>query len=208
MARTAIATDNFNRASIGTDWTNLNSDWGSMTIYLSTVVSFSTSQSGANRQAARWTGAGTFTDNQYSKIKIGTFSFLSNSQAAGVIVRASADTNANRDYYEAVVFPDSGGPTYTTELNKLVNGTLTTIFTAAITWVSGDTLSIEADGTTISVYRNDVALGGSWTQTDSSLTTGLPGASGAGNTSFPFDDWEGGNLGSAAPNILMPQACL
>ena len=193
--RTPIATDDFNRASLGTtDWTQLNTDNGSITISASTVVTGSVA--GTIRPAARWTGAGTFTDNQYVKIAVILVADNGDSYANGVICRASADTNTTRDYYLAEVH-SGGGANRTVQLAKIVNGTRTQRHSASVAWSSGDTIELECNETEIKAMKNGTALGGLYTWTDADLTTGNPGvvASGAaaGTTG---DNWEGGNLGA------------
>lgn len=198
MARTSIATDNFNRASLGSDWTQLNTGAAGDVLLDSSIqikgqyATQPTDQQGT----ARWVGAGSFTDDQYSQVKlVNPLDWNGATHRAGVIVRASADTGANRDYYEAYIAQDSG-TTPTTYLAKWVNGTRTGLYSAAQTWAANDTISLEAEGTTLRVCRNGTPLGGSWTVTDSSISTGLPGVTMAGLTLA--DDWEGGNMGSAA----------
>lgn len=200
MTRIVVATDNFNRASLGANWANQNTNWGTVQTSGSTV--FTANASNTNNEAvARWVGAGSFTDDQYSEVTIGGLTFLSASFAVGVIVRASADTNGDRDHYFAEVQADSGGPNYTTVLGKVVNGTRTELHSAALAWVDTDKLSLEVEGTTLRVCKNGTALGGSFTQTDASLSTGLPGI--LANGSAPTgDDCEVGNLSSVPPNPI------
>lgn len=200
MTRIVVATDNFNRASLGANWANQNPNWGTVQTSGSTV--FTANASNTNNEAiARWVGAGSFTDDQYSEVTIGGLTFLSASFAVGVIVRASADTNGDRDHYFAEVQADSGGPTYTTVLGKVVNGTRTELHSAAVAWADTDKVSLEVEGTTLRVCKNGTALGGSFTQTDASLSTGLPGI--LANGSAPTgDDCEVGNLSSVPPNPI------
>ncbi len=197
MARTSVATDNFNRASLGADWAQLDNGYGNVVTNSSLyVASDSGADGGLNRMGtARWVGAGTFTDDQYSSLKlVEPLGFVGGTARAGVIVRASADTGANRDYYEAYVQSDSS-TTPTTVFAKQVNGTRTLLHSAAVSWAVNDRLELEAEGTTIRVCKNGTPLGGSFTQTDSSITTGLPGVA-MGTSGNRGDDWEGGNLGS------------
>lgn len=195
MTRVVVATDNFNRASLGSNWANQNTDWGTVRIVSDTV--FDANSANVNNEAiARWEGTGSFDADQYSEVTIGGLSFLAAQFATGVIVRASADTNGARDHYFAEVQHDSGGPNYTTVLGKVVNGTRAVLHSAAVAWANGDKISLEAEGTTLRLCKNGTALGGSFTQTDSDLSSGKPGilANGAGPTG---DDWEGGDISSA-----------
>lgn len=203
MARTSVATDNFNRASLGTtDWGQLNSGFGLIQITGSVKVRGGAAFSLGSVGAARWIGAGTFTDDQYASMIVTGFANNSTDENIGVICRASADTDGARDMYGFTVCGDSPGPNYTTILYKIVNGTYTALNSAAQAWTGGDELSLEVEGTTIRGCRNGVALGGAWTQTDSSLTTGNPGVAGAGSTMFG-DDWDGGNITSGGGGVSL-----
>jgi hypothetical protein len=124
----------------------------------------------------------------------------------GVAVRCSADTDGARDYYALIVSSDAAGPNYTTRLIKIVNGSATTLHSASVAWASGDTVELEVEGTTLTGMKNGSALGGSFTQTDTSLTTGKPGILGATDTdtSATGKNWVGGNLtaGDSTPPTL------
>ncbi len=193
MARTSVATDDFNRASLGSNWSQLNAALaGNVVTTGSTQVTGSFATQPTNQiSAVRWVGAGSFTNDQYSVLKLtNAAASLGSTIRAGVVVRASG-SDSSRTYYEAVVFQAG-----TTELNKWVSGTRTNLHSASVTWANNDTIELEAEGTTIRVLKNGSALGGSFTQTDSSITTGAPGF--ATTASFTCDDWEGGNLSSVS----------
>lgn len=204
MSRTQIATDAFTRATLNStgDWAQLNSAWADVQIY----SSVSANGAGAwiptnnNCAAARWVGAGTFTDNQYASVAFSGLAFQSQANWVGPVVRASADIAGARDYYFAAITADSAGPTYTTFLCKCLDSTITTLYSAAVTWSNGDTLDLEVSGTTLTVCKNGTALGGSWTQTgQADLTTGLPGIAGSGgSTSIMATDWYAGSVSSAS----------
>lgn len=199
-ARTSVATDNFNRSTgLGSNWTQLNPNWGNIQIEADND-DVRGGSSGGEHQAARWNGAGTFTDDQYASLVVTTLAFQSDNYSIGVICRGSADIDANRDYYEAVVYPDSSNENRTTALNKYVNGTKTQLHSGIVAWSSGDKIELECEGSTIRVMKNGTALGGSFTQTDTSLTAGKPGIAAASDADNQAsgDDWEGGNLTSDA----------
>jgi hypothetical protein len=132
--------------------------------------------------------------------------FQSTGYYIGVAVRCSADTDGARDYYALIVSSDAAGPNYTTRLIKIVNGSATTLHSASVAWASGDTVELEVEGTTLTGMKNGSALGGSFTQTDTSLTTGKPGILGATDTdtSATGKNWVGGNLtaGDSTPPTL------
>jgi len=197
MPRSQVASDNFNRESLGTtDWTQLNSGFCLMQIRSSTLLETSHEQSLDGAGAARWVGAGTFSNDQYAELKINTLPALTTNSFIGVICRASADTDANRDYYFAVVSSDGSGPNYTTVLGKVVNGTRTTLYSATNAWAVNDLISLEVEGSTLRLCKNGTALGGSFTQTDTALTTGKPGITGSGvaTTGPSGDDWTAGDM--------------
>lgn len=202
MARTSIATDNFNRASLGTsDWGQLNTSLGGdVQINTSTTIKGQYSLQAVHQACvARWIGAGTFTADQYSKVAINTIAQPSNNSGIGVICRASADTGANKDFYELYIDGGTiGGNVYLTSLAKWVNGTRTVLYSNNETWVATDTVELECEGTTIRGMRNGSSLGSSWIVTDSSISTGSPGVTVAGTGIFLGDDWEGGSIGTAA----------
>lgn len=193
--RTSIATDNFNRAgpALGTDWATLNNLAGNdMEIVASLRVTGISS--GTSRAAARWVGAGSFTDDQYSGLKITALGFITGDYSIGVICRASADTDTARDFYEVLVLEDSSGPNYTTQVNKVVNGTRTALNSASRAWAVNDRVECEAEGTTIRGLKTGVAF---FTVTDSAITTGKPGIAGSSDATDGHatgDDWDGGNL--------------
>lgn len=201
MARIQIATDNFNRAgpALGANWVSLFPTWGDVLINSSTRFVGSSS---SEEQAARWVGAGTFTNDQYSSVLInGSIPWIGAGYAVGTIVRASGDIDAARDYYAVLVDCDSSGPNYTTRLFKVVNGTRTPLHSAAVAWATNDRIELEAEGTTIRACKNGTALGGSFTVIDASIATGLPGIAAQGDAAFYGDDWVGGNLGSATSSV-------
>lgn len=202
MARTSVATDGFDRASLGTDWAQLNTYNGTIRTQDSLYVNSTGNGQPGITAAARWVGAGTFTDDQYASLEIRVLSYQSTSYNVGVICRASGDQDSNRDWYGASVCLDASS-SYTTKLLKVVNGTVTELHSASVAWSVGDKIELEVEGTTLRLCKNGTALGGSFTQTDSSLSTGLPGVAIAlgSETTFYADNWEGGNL-SSAPTII------
>lgn len=199
MARTLVASDNFNRASLGADWAMVNTIRGNVVINSSTRVWGEYAAIGDDHPTARWVGAGTFSDDQYSSAVIIDSTPTGSTYRFGVVVRASADTNANRDYYEVFVALITG--LVTTHLVKVVNGTKTDIYVSSSpTWADNDRIELEVEGTTLRVCKNGTPLGGSFTATDSDITTGKPGLS-VTNQMY-LDDWEGGSLGGGGSSAV------
>lgn len=191
MARDVIATDNFNRASLGADWAQLYPFNGSLVINSSIRLSSDTSSLASSSTAGRWVGAGTFTDDQYAKIAIKFLDDISTSHWGGVIVRASADQDSARDFYYAIVESSGAGPNYTTRVGKIVNGTHTSLATSSVAWAVNDTIELEVEGSALRVFKNGTQIT-ALNVTDTALTTGKPGA--ITNQFFYLDDWEGGNI--------------
>jgi hypothetical protein len=192
MARSQVITDNFNRASLGANWQQLNPTFGDITINASTVVWGPNSFAIDSAQAARWVGSGTVDDDQYAALKYVTVGGIGAADyGVGVICRASTDTDGNRDFYYFIVQDNQNA-----ELGKVVNGTKTALHNAAVSWSSGDIVALEVEGTTLRACKNLTALGGSWTQTDSSLTTGGVGVLGMG--AIAGDDFDAGDITSSS----------
>jgi hypothetical protein len=215
MARTAICTDTFNRASLGTEWLQLNENqWGPMSINGSARISVSAAAAQSNTHGAaircNFSGAldsgqtgdsANFIADQYSSLVLaGTLNNLGDAAYnVGVIVRASTDIDGARDFYGVTVgCLDAGGGTFRTILFKIVNGVYSPLGTGDVAFIVTDRLELEAEGTTIRVMKNGTALGGSFTVTDSSLASGNPGVCGGSSNYIMGDDWEGGNLTSSS----------
>jgi hypothetical protein len=222
MARTLIASDTFTEAAgtpnleahgAGPDWTALA--YGGGYIVVDSATDKVKAAFSIENEAFRWAGSGTFAETgQYAKATIGGLAFTNNSNRAGVIVRASADTGANRDYYAVLVYDDAAsGGSHTTDLVRCANGTHTVLASATYTWSNGDTIALEVEGTGTStvlrMYRNDVQFGSDYTDSGGSAlgyTSTKPGL--IGNYSSPpswtLDDWEGGDVGGGTPVYAPP----
>jgi hypothetical protein len=211
MARSLVASDNFNRAdsgSLGANWTDLFPSWATADIATNRVVAADV----AAPQVSRWNGAGSFSNDQYAKITVSTRVWESSGFRTGVIVRASADTDTARDYYYLHFYHDQDvGTAVTTVLGKCVNGTETTLVSDSISWGTSDTVELEvttvAGNAQLRCFKNGSALT-SLNHTDSStpLTTGKPGIYLQGNSSIAAEDWEGGDVTSGSESALTGSA--
>lgn len=204
MARTLVASDGFTNLS---NFTALNPLSNTLSISGGAFAGDFAATPGQPEQAAvyRYSGAGSFADDQYSSVVIGgsTFAF---GYGVGVAVRCGTATGSSRNLYGVYVGANANR---TTHLYKIVAGTITILHSEDHAWVAGDRVELEVEGTTLRVCKNGTALGGSFTQTDTSLTTGTPGISGAGNSGangFTGDDWEGGSLGAAGASATLAMA--
>lgn len=189
MARTLVASDDFNRASLGANWDQTNAFNGSVNIVSSTLVSAAHSQECAARYVS-----GTFAADQYSSLELVTWNQFGNNRI-GVAARMSPDDDGNRDHYEYVIFDNNGSTTKTTELAKVVNGSRTILTSSSVLWASGDRIEIECEGTTIRGLKNGTEV---VSVTDSDITTGRPGVrTTSGKTG---DNWQGGDLSASTPD--------
>jgi hypothetical protein len=192
MARVLVASDDFNRTdgSPGSNWTQTNTDAGTMAIATNQIQPGNS----LGPSSMVWAGAGSFNNNQYAKLKLTAITFGDNNYGIGVTVRASNDLTTTRDHYFFIAGTSGLGT-----LGKTVNGTVTTLHSATVGWATNDTIELEAEGTTVRAMKNGVALGGSFTVTDTSLSTGKPGVTGTGDSGVAKgDDWESGNLVTAS----------
>lgn len=199
MARSAaIATSAFTgtNGATPTDFTALNPADGSIVIDTNRIESNVSSQT----LDARWTGSGTFSDDQYAKLTVTGLSNPGGLNQMGVILRASADTEGSRDCYRVFVRENN-----TTEIRieKIVNGTTTVLNTTNVSaFANGDTVEGEVEGTTIRSYRNGTLVA---SVTDSALTTGKPGITARlefGPGLFG-DNWEAGDMTAASSGGLI-----
>jgi hypothetical protein len=196
-ARVLIASDDFNRAdgALGANWADIDPTWGTVSITSNKVGGGS-----GEGAASRWIGAGSFIDDQYASVVVG--GIATTNDWVGAMVRVGAGTNASRSYYLLAFTDTAPQQTY---LVKVVVGTSTTLKTdTSVSWANGDRIEIEVEGTTLRGMKNGVALGGGYTVTDSSISSGLPGIWCNSNTHLiTGDDWQGGNLVAALP-FFMP----
>ena len=129
MTRVLVASDNFNRASLGANWQQLLPNSGNVTIFGSTHLET------VDDGAARWVGAGTFSDDQYSSLKIKSIPGGGQGAFLGVLARASGDIDAAADYYAVRLSDDD-----TLTIDKVLNGALTNLQSVGTTEFAVDEL--------------------------------------------------------------------
>lgn len=186
---TVVATDDFNRAdsgSLGSNWTNAINGY-QITSNIANPTAF------GDRSFSYWSHD-SFNDNQYSQAVASVNPYLT-----AVAVRVGGSGAATRGYYAMC-----GGGTTGMGLAKTFNvGVLSQLLlgsNASASCVAGDTIRIEAQGTTITAYLNGVQV---IQVTDSTYTSGSPGIHGSYTGFDEWDNWEGGNLGDAVePSTL------
>ena len=133
--------------------------------------------------------ANAFNNDQYSQARIAG-GLSSGSQYVTIIARASGKGDAAYKGY--LCYTDGIAGAGHTEVAKNINGTQITLRNFATTFATGDVIKIGVVGTTVTCYKNGVALG---SVTDAALPGGSPGVGVYGNT-VTIDDWEGGSSAS------------
>ena len=195
MGRSSVATDAFTGASLNANWSLITP--GTAVINVDGLGHMICEHS--TEGIVRWTG-NSFSDNQYSLIKVISWSNLDDA-FVGVVARCSADTDTNADYYEyraQDVNTGLGTQSRPFVLQKVVNGTPTVLASGNVSCGDNSTIAIEVEGTALRGYVDGVLQHSS---TDSSLTTGRPGAMNSRNGSILADDWDGGDVTASAVSI-------
>lgn len=170
----AVVTDNFNRADggLGSNWATLT---GAGTIRI--VSNQAAGPSSSTDSAARYTATAIGAD-QYSQAIIQSGDNLD----SGILCRCSS--SAFSCYFAS---PYASIQT----LNKFTNGSFSTLSSGAGSINIGDTLRVEAEGTTIRYKKNGTQV---ISVTDSSFASGQPGLF-FYESLARLDDWEAGDLG-------------
>ena len=219
MARTSITgTQNFdsltNGSNLGDDanWLELNNSTGLIRVSRPSlngvVYEHFTAMS-----ACRWDGSGTFSNVQYAGgalINLGVNG--GTGRWIGYMVRASADTIPNRDYYAVRVYEAAAQADRATAVVKVKNDTVTFLYgpTTGDSWGNSQDVWIEAidNGANVDlkIYKNTTLLR---TVTDDGtsggavIASGKPGIEGLGGTDAcpavsTFDAGDVGTSGSRA----------
>ena len=185
---TIIATDDFN----GTDGTQLdvyNSDWeetqNNMVLETFGGETYVRPSDSAVITFARFTGIA-FNNNQTSEVTI-SLKDVQSGQSIGASVRADASVNS----YVAAIDYDGNAflRSYTAGVGVHLGSSPYSLGVISDT----DRVRIEADGTTISWYLNDIEQD---SVTDSDWSSGAAGMYGFANTAdnMGANYWEGGNI--------------
>jgi len=186
------ATDNFNRgdsSDLGTNWDVI---YGAGHQIASNACACNTGSEDGWDGAEVW-NADSFDDDHYSSATVSTAPGAGG--ATGLAVRCDPTPD---DYFYG--YSSDNANAY---LFKVVNGSFTT-HDSGTAWTNGNTIRLEAEGTSITALKNgsnDTSVSSPWT--DSSISSGSAGVSGYGAYSPTFnsiDNWEGVNLGAAEPS--------
>jgi uncharacterized protein YjdB len=140
-----------------------------------------------NQDLFAFWNANTFSNDQYSQVRVGG-GLATGSQYVQIAVRSTGTSNSSYTGY--AFYTDGAAGAGHSEVAKVINGTWTALRSFATTFGTGDVVKLKVVGTSITVYKNGVALG---TVTDSSLPNGSPGV-GVYGSSAMLDDWEGGSV--------------
>lgn len=156
--------------------------------------------------AARYTGGSGWTSEQWAEITIVDL----DPGHPGLILRASADEDGSRDYYDINYFPGSG----VVQIRAIVNGSATQLGSNIdVVFADGDTIKAYAEtvgsNTVISLFKN----GGSPIATRADTPTSIAGGSSSrpgigGKDSIFMDNFRGGILQADSQEVMMGQIVL
>jgi hypothetical protein len=178
---TQIASDDFNRADggLGGNWTNYSGGgFGTPTITSNAV------NSGADNfdAPAYWSGAGTFTDDQYSQATITFGDTGGGSSYAGLILRAGATSWIQVQRNPATGWTEAYDVTST-------GGSYAFLGSENAPIADGSVVRAEVIGDQVYVYDDGVLI----LQKTTTLTTGKPGILPNDDTDI-IDNWSAGNI--------------
>jgi hypothetical protein len=190
------AKDSFDRANanpVDGAWTTVTSQ---------TALQISSNKAipaNAANDCAAFYNALPFPNDQYAQAKVSTAAGAAGGGTGiGPMVRCSAADNTN---YRVVI---THGATNNITLGKFVASAFTEIWQRTVTFVDGDILRLEVQGTTLRVYVNGVQVGAD--ATDSSIASGAAGIAYSSNlASCTADDWEAGELVSGGTSFPVTQ---
>jgi Concanavalin A-like lectin/glucanases superfamily len=194
-----IVSDNFNRASLGSNWTSYTTGSGGWSINGSDTIT-ETSNDTVHRYL-EW-NANTFSNNQFSQITITSLASAGANRYLDACVRFQS-TDPDKGYCYSV---QRSGSSYC-GLYRYDGGSVTALSsTGGANCIDpGDTIRVEAVGSSITAYKNGSVIAGPFT--DTTYTSGLPGiATYQNNGQVKGDNWSAGDLGikdgMAASHVL------
>lgn len=189
-----IAQDDFNRANttgpdLGPNWTNMGGGSFSTNGY-QIVSSHAEPTTLTSDKMELYTGPGSFPNDQYAEAACTVTGTLAGS-GPGVVVRGG-DLPSNGSGYRLCVCKAASNNIELIRINA--GSTFTSLALRTTTWIDGDVLRLEVQGSTLRIFQNAVQLGAA-VDDGSPLTSGLPGiAYSTTATVAAVDDWEGGSL--------------
>lgn len=214
MARTSIATANFNDAVLDvTKWLNVESTNSNITNY--TTTKFATAN--GPHATAKWIGAGTITADQATEILIHSEEGARSGAFIGVGGRCTGTSITDATLYEGRVdWTNGSGVANDVSICRVVNSVLTTLATTGspVIFTAGtDKLSIEITGTgatvTIKAFKNTTLL---LTYNDTSgsriTSAGTWAITGEGQNWVYGDDFVGSNVTADALSLAVDKGDL
>ena len=190
--RTTLALDLFQRSngSLGANWTSVSD-------VPAQIVSNAVESTATAKRSHNFYNAVTWPANQWSQTKItAQATGLCNS---GPMVRLAADDSA---FYQLSTAASLGSGS-TVTVNRLASGSYVQIASYVVTLALGDTLTLEAVGSSINSYHNSQFLG---SVNDTTVATGNAGfevyvPSGGSLSDCALDNWVGGAVNVNSPSL-------
>jgi hypothetical protein len=187
-----IATDDFNRANgtgLGANWTAVVDNYD---ISSNRAVPSPTSSDAV----VRYSGA-TWPNDQYSQAKCYTTNTTAGGAGIGVCARCSASATT---LYRLVA---DHGSSSNWEIGDFIAGSYNFIANRTQAWTDGDTIRLEAQGTSLTIKLNGTAVGAAITS--SAIASGQAGLAYSSIASAPAsDDFEGGDFAAAFDPSTVP----
>lgn len=187
-------TDSTPAETHNSSWLELGFNADSVTMYAINTNALYQAQTAPS--CLRW-NADTFDNDQYSQVTLAAM-ITSGSGRLGPAVRINPTADGTGDAADvdcyALALRNFGA---TSRFLYLVeNGSETLLDSDGTAPTVTSVYKIEANGTTITAYEDDVEI---LSATDATLSSGSAGiyANNCGTTAKRLDDWEGGNLGGA-----------
>jgi 6-phosphogluconolactonase (cycloisomerase 2 family)/chitodextrinase len=180
----AEVTDNFDRAngSLGASW-SLNADGDGTLQIVSNRV-----QPGRGSYGESLYTASSFGGAQFSEVQL--VSGLAGGGVINLVVRARQYSGGGlSDSYRGQI----NGLTNSWRIIRLDNNAETVLASGSVSIADGDTYTFSAEGSLLTLKRNNVNLG---TATDGIYTTGVPGLGLYNHVSLLVDNWRGGDYAS------------
>jgi hypothetical protein len=198
----ATYTDNFNRAGpgLGTNWSDDGFGWDGLIITSNEVENDPTVP---HTSIAYWDeDGGAVGDDAYSEVLLSVFG-TAPQRVCGAVVRYTTSASVSTGYVGGY---DWDGNDYQRRIFEWNDGGTISLATEAVDIADNDTIRLEADGSTLTLYINDTQ---ELQTTDSTYTTGYIAMAMSDLGGQRLDDWEGGdvvtgNTGTGSLAVAVP----
>lgn len=199
LAQCQLASDTFNRSSLGSNWIALPANAESFGIYNLGVGLTSGSSTSLYGQIWWSPSAGSFADQQYSKMvigQIGTPPILKNLIGPAVLVSPTAQT-----FYWAVLYQNS------IYIQRVVNGVLKNLVSAQYTPAVGDVITLSVSSPALTLTYGPAQSPQTLTASDGQIGTGIPGIVGQAYTPTQTimlgAAWSAGNVAACPSGVVL-----